>query len=366
MYPKLVLETGEVLEGKPFGAIGECWGELVFNTCISGYEEIITDPSYKGQIVVMTNPHINNYGINYEDIESGTICVEGFVVYENTKLYSNYRAKDELDNFLKKSNIVGISGIDTRYLTKIIRSVGSLRAMITYRESSKEQYLNILKSKPRIEEQDLVVQVSTKKPYIYHTSKEKLPCNSSVCVLDYGVKRSILEELKKRGFSVEVLPFNITVKELLTKNSFFYLFSNGPGDPKKVVDIAQKQIKALIEENRNLFCICLGHQLVALSMGIPAYKLLFGHHGGNHPVKDLEHNKIFITSQNHNFAVKEKEAQDNGFVIKYKNLYDGTLEGMYHKEHHIFSVQFHPEAGPGPTDTKFIFDEAINFFLQKK
>lgn len=361
MLPKLVVETGEILEGKPFGAVGETYGELVFNTSLTGYQEIITDPSYKGQIVVMTNPHISNYGVNSEDMENSRVCVEGFVVSEDSKVYSNYRATGSLNDFLKKNNIVGICGIDTRYLTKIIRSCGTIHAMLTYREFSKEQYIEILKSKPRIEEKNLVQDVSTSKPYLYSnfgqsTSKGK------VCVIDYGVKKSILEELKKRRFSVEVVPFNVSTEELLQKKPSFYLFSNGPGDPKTIVEIAKKQIQTLVKENQNLFCICLGHQLIALSLGVPTYKLLFGHHGGNHPVKDLEVGKIYITSQNHNFSVREKEAQDKGFVVKYRNLYDGTLEGMYHKEYNIFSVQFHPEAGPGPADTKFIFDEAVNFF----
>lgn len=368
MTPKLVLETGEIIEGSPFGATGETFGELVFNTSISGYQEIITDPSYKGQIVVMTNPHIGNYGINYEDIESSSICVEGFVVYEDSKIYSNYRAKEGLNNVLKKNNVVGICGIDTRYVTKIIRSYGSLRAMITYKQLGENKYVEMIKSKPCVEEQDLVGEVSTRKRYLYKKypgSSISKYSNGCVCVLDYGVKRSILNELEKRGLAVEVVPFNTQPKKLLEKEFVFYLFSNGPGDPQKVMDIAKEQVRMLIKENRNLFCICLGHQLVSLSLGVPTYKLLFGHHGGNHPVKDLEDNKIHITSQNHNFAVKEKEAKDNGFVVKYINLYDGTLEGMYHTDYNIFSVQFHPEAGPGPVDTKFVFDYTVEFFSKR-
>jgi carbamoyl-phosphate synthase small subunit len=359
MEPKLILETGEVFVGKPLGAIGETYGELIFNTAISGYEEILTDPSYKGQIVVMTNPHIGNYGINFLDFESKNVWVEGFVVYETPKVYTNFRASSSLDALLKKCHIIGIQNIDTRYLTKLIRNSGSLMAMITYRDIDKLKCIEILKSKPPIEQRDLVKEVSTKKAYTYcdYNSPDK-----SVVVIDYGVKKSILEEFKKRGFTVEVVPYNIQVKELLRKNSWLYFFSNGPGDPLKVQEIATNQIRALVQNRKNIFCICLGHQLVALAFGVPTYKLLFGHHGANHPVKDLQTGRIYITSQNHNFAVKENEAQDKGFIVKFRNLYDGTLEGMYHSEFNIFSVQFHPEAGPGPSDAKSVFDEALDFF----
>jgi carbamoyl-phosphate synthase small subunit len=220
--------------------------------------------------------------------------------------------------------------------------------------------LQLVKSKPPIEEEDLVPQVSTKKTYTYFIDKSFE--HKKVCVIDYGVKKSILDEFKKRKFTVEVVPYNTSEEELLRKEAQIYLFSNGPGDPQKVKNIAQKQISSLLKHKHNIFCICLGHQLVALSLGVPTYKLLFGHHGANHPVKDLEENKIYITSQNHNFAVKEKEAIESGFIVKYRNLYDGTLEGMYHKDYNIFSVQFHPEAGPGPLDAKSIFDKAIEFF----
>lgn len=368
MVPKLVLETGEILEGSPFGAIGETFGELVFNTSITGYEEIITDPSYKGQIVVMTNPHISNYGVNYEDVESSCVCIEGLVVYEDSRIFSNYKAKEGLNNFLKKNNIVGICAIDTRYITKVIRNYGSVSAMITYKELSKTEYMDILKSKPSIAKRNLVPEVSTRKPYIYNkfsTKQSTLNTRRRVCIIDYGVKRSILNELEKIGFAIEVVPFNTQPKKLLERKPLFYLFSNGPGDPQKVKDIAKEQVQTLVKENQNLLGICLGHQLVSLSLGVPTYKLLFGHHGGNHPVKDLESGKIYITSQNHNFAVREKEAEDNGFIIKYRNLYDGTVEGMYHSKHNIFSVQFHPEAGPGPVDTKFIFGCAIEFFSKR-
>ncbi len=364
MVPKLVLETSEVFEGNPFGAIGETFGELVFNTSMSGYQEIITDPSYKGQIVVMTNPHIGNYGVNNIDIESKNIHVEGLVVSEDSALFSNWNAEDSLNNLLKRHNIVGIRNIDTRYITKIIRKYGSLPAMITYKDLKIEEYLKILKAKPKIEEQDLVSLVSTKK--LYTLQPDDIPTFASpfkrVCILDYGVKNSILFELKKRNFIVDIFPYNTSIKKLLAKQYYFYLFSNGPGDPQKVKNIAKEQIQTLIKEKQNLFCICLGHQLVSLALDIPTYKLPFGHHGGNHPVKDLETNKIYITSHNHNFAVREKDAKEHGFTIKYINLYDETLEGMYHQEYNIFSVQFHPEASPGTTDAKFIFDYVIKFF----
>ncbi|MFN7181304.1 MAG: glutamine-hydrolyzing carbamoyl-phosphate synthase small subunit [Planctomycetota bacterium] len=364
MKPKLVLETGDIVEGEPLGALGETYGELVFNTSFTGYQEILTDPSYKGQIVVMTNPHIGNYGINSNDGESNNIYVEGFVISSDCAIFSNCRGEESLNNFLKTHNIVGIQNIDTRYITKIIRKYGSISAMITYKELKEKEYVEILRSLPKIEQRDLVSFVSTKKAFTYQSrpaQTSQFPARK-VCVIDYGVKKSILNELTKRNFIVEVLPYNTSPEKLLKEKYFFYLFSNGPGDPQKVKSIAKEQIKMLIKENQKLFCICLGHQLVALALDISTYKLPFGHHGGNHPVKDMETNKIYITSQNHNFAVREDEAKNYGFMIKYKNLYDGTLEGMYHKKHNIFSVQFHPEAGPGPVDANVIFDCAIEFF----
>lgn len=346
----LVLKDGTVFEGFSFGAEGESIGEVVFNTSITGYQEILTDPSYKGQIVVMTYTQIGNYGVNEEDVESiGGPKVEGFVVREYKDYPSNWRAEESLGEYLKKHNIVGIHGIDTRALTKHLRDKGAQMGIISTEDLNPANLHNKVTAHPDISEIDHVSSVMCKEPYWFYKD-DNLP----LCIVyDYGVKLNILRNLKRVGFSVYVVPGKTTAEFLLDMNPNCIMLSNGPGDPQ-ILTYAVKNIKKLIGK-KPLFGICLGHQLIGLALGGRTYKLKFGHHGGNHPVKDLKTERIAITAQNHNYCVDINSL--NGQVkLTHKNLYDGTEEGMEHVEYPIFSVQHHPEAGPGPNDALDVFE----------
>lgn len=363
----LVLEDGRYFVGENFGAEGEVIGEVVFNTSMSGYQEILTDPSYKYQIVTMTYSMIGNYGVNEEDTESDKVQVSGFVVKEYSKTYSNFRATSSLGEYLKKNKIIAIEGIDTRSLTKHLRDKGSKMGIISTLEFDVNILIAKIKAVPGMEGMDLVHDVTTKKVYTYtETSmKEYIPfCNTEakdsfhVVAYDFGIKTNILRKLVDRGCKVTVVPATMSYKELIDTYSPDGVFlSNGPGDPA-AVSYAIENVKGLIKADLPLFGICLGHQLLGLALGAETYKLKFGHRGGNQPVKYFKNGKTEISSQNHGFAVKTETMPKNSEVT-HLNLNDQTVEGIRVKGKPIFSVQYHPEASPGPHDSDYLFDEFI-------
>ncbi len=362
----IFLEDGFYQEGNLIGASGKTVGEVVFNTSMTGYQEIITDPSYKGQIVCMTYPLIGNYGVNSKDTESDKVQVEGFIIKEKSQVYSNWQAEKSLDEYLKENNITGIEGVDTRAITRHIRLKGSMKGIISSVEFKKEKLQQELEKHPSIVGRDLVKEVVGDNKYTWtegnwnkdiDTQKEKK--DKKVTVIDCGVKHSILRNLKNYFGQVEVFPVHSELEKILGSEPQGILFSNGPGDPGgviKAVDLAKKIIEKIKngELRVGLMGICLGHQILGLALGGKTYKLKFGHHGGNHPVKDLETGKIDITAQNHNFCV-DIDSLPKEMESTHINLYDNTSEGMRHKELPIFCVQFHPEAGPGPFDARHIF-----------
>jgi len=376
----LVLSDGTVFEGRGFGSTGETTGEVVFNTSMTGYQEILTDPSYKGQIVTMTYSQIGNYGINEEDVESlNGPKAEGFVVKEYMDYRSNWRSSQSLGSYLEKNNIVCIEGIDTRALTRHLRTYGAQMGIISTVDPEPESLLAKVRKHPGISAFDLVKEVTTKETYTWNkgvwkwqpahagvkSSKLKVqryknknssliphPSSFRIIVYDFGVKFNILRNLADAGLDVTVVPAQTPAEAVLDMNPDGIVLSNGPGDPETVT-YAISNTKKLIGK-KPLFGICLGHQILGLAMGGKTYKLKFGHHGGNHPVRDLTTGRVEITSQNHNYCVEIKSL--HGQVrLTHKNLYDGTEEGMEHIELPVFSVQHHPEAGPGPNDAAHIF-----------
>jgi len=351
----LALEDGKIFRGKSFGAIGERFGEVVFNTSMSGYQEIITDPSYKGQIVTMTYPLMGNYGINLDDVESRRPFLEGFVVKEYSKVASNWRSKKELGVYLKENNIMGIESIDTRVLTLHIREAGAMKAVLSTLDLNEESLVAKAKKSPGLVGIDLVKDVSVERKYTWSHLKPKT--KYKVAVLDCGVKYNILRKLVESGCEVLVYPANTSSKDILKSKPNGLLLSNGPGDPE-AVDYVVKNVKALIGK-LPIFGICLGHQMLGLALGGKTYKLKFGHHGANHPVKDLRTGKIMITSQNHGFCVDINSLNKKDIEITHVNLNDSTLEGFRHKKLPVFSVQFHPEASPGPHDAEYLFYDFI-------
>jgi carbamoyl-phosphate synthase small subunit len=355
----LVLADGTVFEGRGFGAEGETVGEVVFNTSMTGYQEILTDPSYKGQIVTMTYPQIGNYGINEEDIESaGGIKSEGFVVKEACGFPSNWRSSGVLSEYMKESGVVGIEGIDTRSLTRHLRNHGAQMGIISTVDTDPSLLLEKVRAHPGISAYDFVKDVTTKEEYRWKNGcwkwcvVERGTPARKVIVYDFGIKFNILRNLVEAGFEVTVVPAQTPAEEVLEREPDGIILSNGPGDPETVT-YAIESAKKLIGK-KPIFGICLGHQILGLAMGGRTYKLKFGHHGGNHPVKDLSTNKVEITSQNHNYCVDIKSLQGR-VKLTHTNLYDGTEEGMGHLEYPVFSVQHHPEAGPGPNDSSHLF-----------
>jgi carbamoyl-phosphate synthase small subunit len=345
----LALEDGLCFEGTSFGARGERFGEIVFNTSMTGYQEILTDPSYRGQIVTMTYPLIGNYGVNEEDVESGKPQVEGFVVKEASRIVSNWRAKMGLPEYLKKNGVIGIEGIDTRALTKHIRSKGAMKAVISTEDLNKDSLVKKAKDSPGLIGRDLVKEVTCKQSYVY-CGKGK----HKVTVLDCGLKRSILENLAKNDCKVTVVPADTSAREILRSKPDGVLLSNGPGDPSAVKYVIETT-KELIGSKIPIFGICLGQQILGLALGGKTYKLKFGHRGANQPVKDLRTGKVDITSQNHGFSVDIGTLPKGEVVLTHVNLNDNTAEGMKHKVLPIFSVQYHPEASPGPHDARYLF-----------
>ena len=364
MKALLALEDGLVFEGEGFGWEGESFGEVVFNTSLVGYQEILTDPSYKGQIVTMTYPHIGNYGINLDDEESSHPWVDGFVIKELSPLVSNFRSQMRLDEYLRKHRIVGIQGIDTRKLTKHLRDQGAKKGGISTSELDPERLVKKVKDSPEMMGTDWVKAVSCKTPYHFDESLLSgyvwpdqvgpKPRQYSVVCIDGGIKRNILRKLNQHGFRVKVVPATTSADEILSFKPNSVFLSNGPGDPAAVT--------YLIETTRKLigkipiFGICLGHQILGLALGGKTYKLKFGHRGGNHPVMDLFTKKIEITSQNHGFAVDIDSLPKDKVELTHINLNDKTLEGLRHKKYPLFSVQYHPENSPGPHDSDYLFE----------
>ena len=364
----IYLENGTFLEGKSFGYEGTKVGEIVFNTSMSGYQEIMSDPSYAGQFVVFTMPEIGIVGTNADDMESSAIHASGMFIRNLNEKSSNFRATSTLREFLIKHESLGICDIDTRYLTKMIRDTGPKMMIASSEVSSKEELKSMLENSPRIEDVNYIEKVSTKEPYI-HTSgawdstsleykKAQANLGKKVVAIDFGVKRNILNELSEVGLEVEVVPHTFDSKELITryKNSEIHgvFLSNGPGDPLILKEEARK-IAELIEAKVPMFAICLGHQLLSIAHGHPTYKLKFGQHGGNHPVKNQNNHVVEITAQNHNYNVPESICSIA--KVTHINLFDNTIEGLEYTDSPIFSVQHHPEASPGPHDSKYIFEE---------
>jgi carbamoyl-phosphate synthase small subunit len=360
----LVLEDGTVFEGNRFGANGEAYGEVVFNTSITGYQEILTDPSYNGQIVVMTYPEIGNYGINPEDTESRRPFVRGLVVREYWSNPSNWRSHENLGSYLSRYGIVGIEGIDTRELTKRIRTKGAQRGVISTLDLDPESLLKKARLSPSILGVDLVTEVSCTEVYswqsgsevwrpIYDTSYKK---RFKVVAYDLGIKRNILRRLVDMGCEVYVVPSRTAPHEVLSMNPDGIVLSNGPGDPAGV-PYAVESVRTLIGK-KPIFGICLGHQIIGLALGGKTYKLKFGHRGANQPVKNLITGRVEITSQNHGFAV-DGDSLGANVEITHINLNDSTVEGLRHKEYPLFSVQYHPEASPGPHDSGYLFEEFL-------
>lgn len=367
LLAKLALENGTVFTGESFGARGEVSGEVVFNTSITGYQEILTDPSYAGQIVTMTYPLIGNYGVNPEDVESVKPQVAGFVVKEYFDFHSNWRAEESLGDYLGQHNIVAIQGIDTRMLTKIIRTVGAMRGVISTLDLDDRILVHKAQSSPQMAGLDLAKVVTCRQEYIWKNSEEgryTLPGSVQldgrklrVVVYDFGVKHNILRRLSAYGCDLTVVPAFATAEEVLAMNADGVFLSNGPGDPEPVT-YAIENIKKLMGKIP-IFGICLGHQLLAWALGGRTYKLKFGHRGANHPVKNLRTGEIEITSQNHGFAV-DWHSMDEGIVeLTHINLNDQTVEGFRHRELPVFCVQYHPEASPGPHDSDYLFRHFI-------
>jgi carbamoyl-phosphate synthase small subunit len=356
MKRQLVLEDGTFFIGDAFGSTEKMVGEVVFNTGMTGYQEILTDPSYCGQIVTMTYPLIGNYGINRDDFESIEPHVHGFIVKEVCGAPSNWRNEMTLDQYLKEKRIPGLSGIDTRKLTRIIRQYGTLKGMICDLDVSVQEVVEYLKTTelPR----DQVKRVSTKSPYPSPGRGYR------VVLVDFGMKHGILRELNKRNCDVIVLPYNATAEDVLRLHPDGVMLSNGPGDPKDVPE-AIEMIRGILGKVP-LFGICLGHQLFALSCGADTEKMKFGHRGSNHPVKHLATGKVAITSQNHGYTVKIESLQHTRLEVTHIALNDGTVEGLRHLDYPAFTVQYHPEASPGPEDANSLFDEFIAMIREFK
>jgi carbamoyl-phosphate synthase small subunit len=355
----LALESGKTFIGNSFGYEGERDGEIVFNTALSGYQEILTDPSYCGQIICMTNPHIGNYGINPEDMECPGIFASGLVVREASAIVSSWRSTESLGCFLSRTKVIGIENIDTRALTRHIRQAGAMRAIISTTETDPLKLVAKAKKSRGLVGRDLVKEVTCPSKYLF-THETAIPPVYSVSLLDCGSKNNIARELCELGCAVTVFPATASAEDILSVNPDGIMLSNGPGDPAAVtyvIETVKKLITHISTKNPKLpmFGICLGHQMLGLALGGETYKLKFGHRGANHPVKDLTTGSIEITSQNHGFCVSEESLAGKDVSVTHRNLYDGTLEGFKHRHLPIFSVQYHPEASPGPHDSKYLF-----------
>jgi carbamoyl-phosphate synthase small subunit len=362
----LALEDGSVYRGLGFGAALDQAGELVFNTAITGYQEILTDPSYRGQIMMMTAPEIGNVGVNAEDYESVHPFCAGFVVRNLSPRASSWRAQGDLSEFMAKHGVAGIAGIDTRAITRRLRIGGAQRAIITRKVDDPVGAVERARRHPSLEGRDLVKEVTSGEAYpwgeglwrVPGTPRTDPPIRHHVVAYDFGIKRGILRRLRHAGCSVKVVPAQTSAKDVLAQKPDGIFLSNGPGDPAAVV-YAVEAAAELCRSGKPIFGICLGHQILGLALGGKTYKLKFGHHGANHPVMDLTTRKVEITSQNHGFAV-DVDSLAGKAVLTHVNLNDNTVEGMRHDRLPIFSVQYHPEASPGPNDPSYLFDRFAN------
>ena len=352
----LLLEDGLFFEGQAIGKRGTTTGELCFNTSMTGYQEVFTDPSYYGQILIETHPHIGNYGVHRQEYESASAKISGLVVKNFSTLYSRNQAIESLDSFLMHNNVVGISQIDTRRLVTHIRNKGAMNAIISSEVSDLKQLKKLLKACPSMDGLELASKVSTVQPYFHGNPNAPF----RVSVLDLGIKTNILDCLAGRGCYMKVFPAKSSFEALSSFDPHGYFISNGPGDPS-AMPYAVDSVKAILEEDKPLFGICLGHQLLALACGVPTFKMHHGHRGANHPVKNLLLGTSSITSQNHGFGVSETAIQESpDVVVTHVNLNDQSIEGIRIRNKKAFSVQFHPEASPGPHDSYYLFDEFLD------
>lgn len=348
MRARLILENGTVFHGRAFGYLKETVGEVVFNTGMTGYQEVLTDPSYYGQIVTMTYPLIGNYGINLDDMQSKGAKVRGFIVREKCDDPSNWRCEFELDTYLKENRILGLEGIDTRALTKIIRNYGTMKGIITLRDLTDSQIKLQLDG---FNNNSAVKEVTTKEVQVEDGD------GLHIAMMDFGIKQNIIDSFKSRGCKLTIFPADAKAEDVLAVEPDGVFLSNGPGDPKDIPRSIE-EIKKIVGK-KPITGICLGHQLLALALGGNTEKLKFGHRGANHPVKDMKTGKIMITSQNHGYVVTD-EGLPKDVSVTHINMNDNTIEGMRHNKYKIYSIQFHPEACPGPYDTDGIFDEFID------
>jgi carbamoyl-phosphate synthase small subunit len=370
----LALEDGRIFRGKGYGAKAECYGEVVFNTSLTGYQEIFTDPSYAGQIVVLTNPQIGNYGTNPEDNEAVRPFIEGLVVREFSPISSNWRSQQAADEYLERFNIPVIADIDSRALVRHLRTHGVMRGVISLIETDTDKLVAKARSIPKMDGTDLARVVSTKQRYSWDQGpvvypgepvKEFDPESARhVVAYDYGIKQNILRMLVDQGCRITVVPAETSAEDVLSLKPDGVFLSNGPGDPEPVT-YAQESIRQLAGKTP-IFGICLGHQLVGLALGGKTYKLKFGHHGGNHPVRQERTGKIEITAHNHNFAVDPDSLKQSEVELTHFDLNDGTLEGLRHKSLPLFSVQYHPEASPGPHDSHYLFGDFVKMMKEWK
>jgi carbamoyl-phosphate synthase small subunit len=359
----LALEDGALFEGRSFGASGEATGEVVFNTALTGYQEVLTDPSYAGQIVTMTYPHIGNYGVNPEDVESARPQVAGFVVREASQVASSWRASESLQSYLEQAGVVGITDLDTRALTRRIRTQGAQRGIISPLVDDPGALVDRARASRSIVGRDLVREVTCEEPYRLSAPAE-VAAPYRVVAYDLGIKRNILRMLAEAGCDVTVVPATTTVEEALALEPDGVFLSNGPGDPEPVTYVA-KAAEALMQR-LPMFGICLGHQIMGLACGGETFKLKFGHRGANHPVTNLATGQVEITAQNHGFAVETSLFERRELVLTHVNLNDGTVEGFRHKELPLLSVQYHPEASPGPHDSHYLFEEFISLMEARR
>ena len=364
---KLALEDGTVFTGQAFGASGEVAGEVVFNTSMTGYQEILTDPSYRGQIVTMTYPEIGNYGVNSEDVESNGPQLSGFIVRENSRIASNFRSQQTLTEYLLENNVVALEGIDTRALVRRIRTVGAMKGILSTEDLDDKSLVEKAIASPSMVGRDLVQEVVPDEPFEWNqqlSSWAKLPAESApgssqdfhVVALDYGMKWNIPRHLVDLGCRVTVLPGTATAEQVLALDPAGVFLSNGPGDPQAVtyaIDTIRELLPML-----PMFGICLGHQLLSLASGASTFKLKFGHRGANQPVLNMETGRVEITSQNHGFAVDEEPLPDH-LVVTHRHLNDNTVAGIRHRQFPSFSVQYHPEASAGPHDSRYLFDQFL-------